>query len=82
MIVLRLIKQLPVHQLKVTGEIMNAVRSDMKEHYCSLMCEETQTPCDLCQGQRRKIEEDALRAANKPTLRHNPFEKLLGRSSR
>lgn len=53
------------------------IRSVMKEHYCSLTCERVQEPCDLCVAQRRKIEDDAARAANKPTLRHNPFATLL-----
>jgi hypothetical protein len=49
------------------------------DHYCSPVCSMAQEPCVLCLKQRRKQEEETAREANKPTLRHNPFEKLLAR---
>jgi hypothetical protein len=61
---------------------MTAMPSAMKEHYCSLLHESEGKECDLCLAQRRKIEDDAARAANKPTLRHNPFATLLPKALR
>ena len=57
--------------------MIQSFRSEMKEHFCSLGCEAKGEPCDLCTGQRKKIEEDKLRAEGKPTLKYSPFAALL-----
>lgn len=49
----------------------------MNDHFCSLECKTKGEPCDLCVAQRKKREEDKLRAEGKPTLKFNPFAALL-----
>jgi len=54
----------------------------MKEHYCSDKCRENMKPCDLCLAQRSHQEDQRNLAEAKPTLKYNPFAKLLsGRKS-
>jgi len=47
-------------------------------HYCSENHARKKKPCALCLEQRQKRRDERERADGKPTLRHQPFARLLG----
>ena len=59
--------------------IIGTTPRNLDEHYCGRKCEEAEKPCDLCLAQRRHQRDQQNLQTGKPTLRHNPFAKLLGK---
>jgi hypothetical protein len=57
--------------------VKDIIDRPVSEHFCSLPCELSREPCDLCLAQRRHKTSQKDLEEGRPTLRYNPFANLL-----